>query len=246
MVALAHIIKKDGSVEKYDLTDNAELAKAEQKYGKLPVPPSSEPPLAPLASIAPVQAIGSNLNRLSDDFEITDKKAEIRLKDGSKEEYDLTNPEDKVKFEKKYGKIVRTWADGEGIGAPVAIVNGVGTQTVIAPMAPLSGYGATVIDPNGHIITGQEDIILTITKNTTREQLEDHKRRMKDKGVDLTFDNIEYTEKGKLISISGRMKSKEGQSNFSVTDFGTLILAMVRDGERSYFKVVTKDDRVVM
>jgi beta-lactamase regulating signal transducer with metallopeptidase domain len=260
IIVLAHIIKKDGTVEKYDLRIKEQSAKAEKKYGKLPVPSPTviAPPVGvgigsmPVKTIAPVEpvpgtGIGRNLNNLSDDFEITDKKASIRLKDGSNEEYDLTNAEDKRKFERKYGKIIRTSVNGVEGTAPVAIVNGVGSNTIITPMSPLAPMDALVIDHNGYAITGKEDVLVTITKNTTRQQLEEYKKQMKDKGIELTFDKIEYNEKGKLISISGQMKSGDGKSksNFSVTDFNILILAMITDGERTYFKVNTKDKEVI-
>ena len=43
--------------------------------------------------------------------------------------------------------------------------------------------------------------------------------------------------------ISGRMKSKSGQSNFVADDFEVLILAMIQKGEKTLFTVSTKDQR---
>ena len=69
---------------------------------------------------------------------------------------------------------------------------------------------------------------------------------MKAKGVELDFDDIEYNEKGKLVSINGTMKSGDSRSNFMVTDFHTLILAMIKKGDKTYFKVSTKDNGEVI
>jgi hypothetical protein len=40
------------------------------------------------------------------------------------------------------------------------------------------------------------------------------------------------------------MKSNDGRSNFVATDFSKLILAMIKKGDRTYFKVSVKDDKV--
>jgi hypothetical protein len=66
---------------------------------------------------------------------------------------------------------------------------------------------------------------------------------MKEKGIELTFNEIEYNDQGKLVMISGRMKSKSGQSNFVADDFEVLILAMIQKGEKTLFTVSTKDQR---
>ncbi len=68
---------------------------------------------------------------------------------------------------------------------------------------------------------------------------------MKEKGIELKFDNIEY-DNGNLISISGTMKSKDGHSSFSATDFNKLMLAMIRDDDRTYFKVSVTDNKVTI
>jgi hypothetical protein len=95
----------------------------------------------------------------------------------------------------------------------------------------------------GYTITGKEDILITITKNTTRNQLDDFIKQMKEKGIELRFENINYND-GVLTEISGYMKSNDGRSNFVATDFSKLILAMIKKGDRTYFKVSVKDDKV--
>ena len=113
--------------------------------------------------------------------------------------------------------------------------------TVIAPMTPRLGEPVDV--DYSYRITGKEDILITITKNTTREQLEDFKKQMKEKDIELTYDNIEYSN-GELVSISGTMKSKDGHANFVATDFNKLVLATIKKGERTYFKVSARDKTV--
>ena len=112
-------------------------------------------------------------------------------------------------------------------------------------MAASSGNGVTIVDDFGYTITGKEDIILTITKNTTREELEKFKLQMKEKGIDLTYDEIEYNEKGKLVVLIGHMKSNEGTSNFVARDFEKLVLAMIKKGSETYFKVSAKKRDII-
>ena len=166
----------------------------------------------------------------------------LKLKDGTVEEYDLTNKSERKNFENKYGKLYSTNAgNGNGV-TPVAYVSE-GGQTVIAPMAPRAGETPLVVDDYGYTITGKEDVLVTITKSTTRNQLNDFINQMKTKGIELHFENINYNN-GILTEIGGYMKSKDGRSNFVATDFSKLILAMIKKGERTYFKVSVKDDKV--
>jgi hypothetical protein len=184
-----------------------------------PVPPV--PPVRSKDGITPTAVTVGNeidLSGVSSEYEITDKKAVIKLKNGTVEKYDLTNMQERAAFEKKYGKIINintnvntlvnvapsaTKVNGQTITAtispvkivanpvataviapskitgnlsaiavtPAAIRSSVPGTTVIAPMAATEGV--TIIDDYGHTITGNEDILVTITKNTTRQQLDD-------------------------------------------------------------------------
>ncbi len=294
-----------------------------------PPPPPPPPPPAPVDGVTPVvpavpvtpasrvrsdQIISSttpkaisngdeiDLSRISSEYEITDKKAVIKLKNGTTEKYDLTNKHERSDFETKYGKIINmntnvntnanvnvntnvnasvnvtpvaVSVNGKSISstvtpvsvaginnaitmiAPAKITKGVSAisvtpsairtavsgTTVIAPMAATEGV--TIIDDYGYTITGNEDILVTITKNTTRPQLEDFIKQMKAKDIELTYDNIDYNSKGQLIALSGTMKSKDGHSNFVASDFEKLILAMIRKGEKTWFKVSVQDKEVI-
>lgn len=88
-------------------------------------------------------------------------------------------------------------------------------------------------------------MLVTITKKTTAGELEEFKKKMKEKGIELKFDNVNYND-GRLVSISGTMKSKDGHSNFSATDFNKLVLAMIKNGDRTYFKVNVTDNKAVI
>jgi len=195
------------------------------------------------------------------DWEINDKKAVIRLKNGETEEYDLTNAIQKKKFEDKYGRIINLSKPGPDALGPVAVIGSrSGSPNTLPPVTVISSPIATtaiaghapapdgevlVIDALGHTINGNEDILFTITKNTTREQLEEFKKEMKSKGIELNYDEIDY-DGGKLVRISGTMKSGGSTSSFVGVDFEKLILAMVKKGDRTYFKVSSRDDKRVI
>ena len=80
--------------------------------------------------------------KVSDNFEITDKKAVLHLRNGKTEEYDLTDSSQRQKFEKNYGKIISV-ASSDDI-APVTVVTANGSKT-IAPVTVIDGATAKTI-----------------------------------------------------------------------------------------------------
>src|SRR5678816_1172196 len=77
--------------------------------------------------------------------------------------------------------------------APTTISGpGKGT-TVIAPMNPIvAGEGLTVIADEDAVVPGKEEVLVTITNRATRQQLDEFKRQLKEKGLELNFDDIDY------------------------------------------------------
>lgn len=63
--------------------------------------------------------------------------------------------------------------------------------------------------------------------------------------MNLDFEEIGYTTKGTLVSINGTMRAGNSLSNFVAADFEKLILAMIKKGDRIYFKVSTKQKEVI-
>jgi hypothetical protein len=258
---------KDGTQKEYDLSNETQKKDFEDKYGELPPPPpipgvpsmaptlaptpppmppavpkganmvtpppppaiAPEPPVPPTPPAAPdtehmpVCAVKQNckLSKETTEYEITATKATLKMKNGNTEVYDLTNKTEKQNFESKYGKLYPSTDKAPRALTPAVYRN----------------------DDYSYRITGKEDILITITKNTTKEQLEDFKRQMKEKEIELTYDNIDYNN-GILVSISGTMRSKDGHSNFVASDFNKLCLAMIKKGDRTYFKVSVRDDKV--
>jgi hypothetical protein len=215
-------------------------------------------------------------DRAIDNFEITDKKALIHFRNGKKEEYDITDEEQRRKFEAKYGKIISIngspddtrpvtvmTASGEtitstravisGTPAPVAVatngetVTTAKTVTTVNSSAPVivsasPTKSVTLVDDRGYAVISPEDVLVTITKNTSAKQLEDFKSQMKERGFQLDFDKATYNDKGVLTHVSGTIKSKDGQAgNFSATDFDQVILTRVQEDNRFYWRIEVVD-----
>jgi hypothetical protein len=313
----AKVVLKDGSVENFDLSKPEEKAKFEKKYGEIMPPPPPLPPVPPKPARRGSTSQTSMQNFLDRNPEIKDVGwvfnnshdnipviIHLGKKDGTTEEYRLDRPADMKRATGKYGKLpepatedfapdgvqvvsrrvvgvsvdpivirpgvqvteagrqstesnrspkinpART-KDGHGVNStegalipPVDIEPGTGhTRTIIAPMSPTND-GWTLPD-QANLITGKEDVLVVITNKTTREQLDGFIEQMKEKGIELSYDDIDYRN-GKLVSISGKMKSKDGHSNFVATDFNKLVLATLKQDGRTYFKVLVTDNRKIV
>jgi beta-lactamase regulating signal transducer with metallopeptidase domain len=129
-VQVATVTFANGKKEKYDLTNTDQKSAFENKYGKYqPVaPPAPNPAPSPVDLVSPSPAPEPATPPVINEMEINapmnpsppvkaewpanvkkilirDDKVEIILKNGAKENYDLTKPVEKKAFEKKYGPI---------------------------------------------------------------------------------------------------------------------------------------------
>lgn len=93
---------KDGTTEKYDLNDPDDINRFAKKYGcKPPMVPPPTPPKEPSFPTAPSLPTGVT------SLEVEDGIATLRLKNGKTESYDLNMPSEKIKFERKYGPVLK-------------------------------------------------------------------------------------------------------------------------------------------
>jgi hypothetical protein len=125
------------------------------------------------------------------------------------------------------------------------VISTIDGHAAIAPTRIAGEGGVTFINEEGNLITGEEDILVTITKKTTQQQLEGFVKQMKEKGIQLKFGNTKY-DNGILVHVDGTMKIKDSNSNFSATDFNKLILSTVKDGGRTYIQVRIADNKEVI
>jgi hypothetical protein len=127
-----------------------------------------------------------------------------------------------------------------------AINSTINGTTIISPaqVAPVISGTVTVIDDIRPVTAGEAELLITITRKTTPDQLEEYKKQMKEKGIELKYDDTRY-DKGILTHISGSVKFKGGNGSFSGTDFNKLVLAIFKEGDDFYFKVRTVDKEVI-
>jgi beta-lactamase regulating signal transducer with metallopeptidase domain len=250
---------KNGKKERYDLKVPSQKEAFEKKYGELPEAP--EPPERPEQKEKPeppekpelpsprfskeetirMNKQAENRANVSNDFEITDRKAVLHLKNGVTEEYDLTVKEQRRKFGEKYGRGIGISSGQKYVIAPYMEQTSDSGKTIITPMNPFNG-GIVIPNEYGNTITGKQDLLVTITKNTTQSQLEEYIKQMKAKGIELKFDNTDYNN-GILVSISGNISSKDGKGNFVASDFSELVLSRMGVGDRTYFIVMARDNK---
>jgi hypothetical protein len=213
---LVYIIKKDGNTEKYDLRNDNERAIVEKKYGPLPYPPP-QPPAVPGVSSSPVTVAGVAIASVSNP--VTVAGVEIAPAQASS----VT-----------VAKVARATV----VPSSIAVAS--------SPDIAVVAGNVTIADEAGNVMTGDEAIVITITKNTSRQELDEFVKQMKAKGVEMTYDEIEYDSNGILVNISGSLKSKTGHSNFVGQGFGKLVFALLKKGEKTWFKVSVTDGKAVI
>jgi len=103
---------KDGTKEQYDMDNTSQMEIFRGKYGELPPPPpppKSPPPPPPPPGMPPPPpppppappTLPDNVQKLV----MHNNNATVWLKNGKKENYDLSVPAQKENFEKKYGEL---------------------------------------------------------------------------------------------------------------------------------------------
>ena len=174
---------------------------------------------------------------IADNFEITDKKAVMHLRNGKVEEYNLADPKEKAAFEKKFGKIIKPSAVSTTAGVySVVTVADNANPSITSTVALVPTEEVAVIDENDNSIVNEVEELLTITKKTTSRELESFKKELKAKGIELNYDEIEY-DKGILVKITGSLKSKDGHANFVGVEFNKIVISKVKKEEKTYFRV---------
>jgi beta-lactamase regulating signal transducer with metallopeptidase domain len=233
---------KNGKTEVYTLSIKDQKKAFEERCGVQEVAVAStiaaepiEPTLASPVNET-VTAVNVANETIAENFEISDNKAVMKLKNGKVEEYNLADPKEKAAFEKKFGKIIKpTVAVGSTVKSVVSVAE-VAEPTVATTVSVSPTKEVAVIDEEGNVEGVEMEPLLTITKNTTKDELESFKNILKDKGIELTYDEIKF-ENGILVRISGSLKSKDANANFVGVDFNKIIISQAKKGEKTYFRV---------
>jgi hypothetical protein len=89
---------------------------------------------------------------------------------------------------------------------------------------------------SGKAITIEPEILLTITHKTTREELDGLVKKMEEKGIALSYDEIKY-ENGMLVKISGTLETKNNSANFNAVDFNKVIISWIQKAGKAFFRI---------
>ncbi len=240
---IATVTLNNGKTEVYTLSIKDEKKAFEEKCGIQEVAIATT--VASEANVAnTVNAVNevSVVNEtIADDFEINDKKAVMHLRNGKVEEYDLTNEKEKAVFEKKYGTIIKPGIAAPGVYSVISVAESL-ERPVATPVTALPVEEVVAIAEEDEVISVELEVLLTITKKTTQEELESFKKTLREKGFDLVYDDIKY-ENGKLVKISGSIKSKESNGTFSGTGFSKIAVAIEKKGEKKQFRVEVTENK---
>ncbi|HET9745006.1 MAG TPA: M56 family metallopeptidase [Chitinophagaceae bacterium] len=230
---VATVTLKNGKTEVYTLSVKDQKEAFEERCRLLEVAVSSTVPIE-------INVVNETI---AEDFEISDNKAVMKMRNGKVEEYNLADPKDKAAFEKKFGKVYTPALTTTGVysGASVAETAepSLSTTVIIAPANEVTAIredGAIIVVEEDEAITIEPEILLTITQKTTEEELRSFQAALKTKGIEFSFDKPHY-KNGLLVKISGTIRSKEGQANFVGVDFKKIIISQVKNGDKIYFRV---------
>jgi len=140
------IVLKDGTVENYNLNDTDQKNAFEKKYGKILQPPPPPPAQGTIIADKEIQAV-----------DVTKENGKnfvkIRLKNGTVETYDLNDPKQKEKMEKKYGTTITTAPPPPPPVETLAIISPAQEQT--APNE--KGYYLSIADNHGECVVIVKD-----------------------------------------------------------------------------------------
>ena len=190
---------------------------------------------------APAQV---GLETIADDFEITNEKAVMHLRNGKTEVYNLKNPKERAAFEKKFGKIISPAVSVTTAVEPVKVVTEKSLSRVLTTVPASLENEVRVIGTDDEVIILEEQTLFTITQKTTAEELESLVTKMKEKGYELKFTNKNYND-GLLTQISGTLKYKDSNSSFMATDFNQVIISSYLDGSKVRFKIFIGTKKVL-
>ena len=242
---IATVTLKNGKTEVYTLSIKAEEEAFKQRCGIKDVGVVSVMPVETTVaeSVTPVKELNAVSETIADEFEISNNKAVMKMRNGKVEEYNLADPKEKAVFEKKFGKIYTPALTTTGVYSVVSVAETaeppISTTVTVAPakeVALIDEDGAITVVEENETITIEPDVLITITQKTTKEELSAFQAAVKMKGFELSFDETEY-KNGLLVKISGTLKSKNGQANFVGIDFNKIIISQVKKGDKTYFRI---------
>ena len=185
------------------------------------------------------------------------------MRNGTVEEYDLTNEKERQAFEKKFGKIIKAGTAATGVYPVVSLAEpaeiplssrAVSSSSDLNEVAvvgkPLTSTLAVgpeleevaVVGYPLYVI-GDENLKLIIKNTDKPEDLQSMIGKAREKGYDLKFTNKNY-DNGILTELSGTLKYKGKSSSFSFSEFDQATIIVYLDGDDVSFRAYTGKRRV--
>jgi beta-lactamase regulating signal transducer with metallopeptidase domain len=241
------ISKADGTKEEYNLDNPEEKAAYEKKYRIMPAAPAQvsresdvTPPDVPSAPHA--GRLPGNIRSI----QVINEKATVKLKNGKIETYDLSKPDERQSFEKKYGDITPPPpppppaapeppdAPVEPVKASTITVTGIEPVVSVTTEAPVVAVTHTLsadlieLQPSIHSLSpgDKEELIAEISSQTTKEKLDLLKKQLRDKGYTISFIGMHFKD-DILQSVDGTISDKASTSRFLAEDFNKIMISQI-------------------
>jgi beta-lactamase regulating signal transducer with metallopeptidase domain len=224
---------KSGKSEVYNLRKQKDIEEFQKSYGELPPSPPS-------------------------DYSVT-----------TNNEYQVIKP---VAISNEADVAIATPDVALTVATPVTVASTGKVSTTVALTSPVVASAYTNINANTTIATdvaepvntvvsadgnvaiastvpvdaGEKIMELNIYKTTKRSALDKLISEAKTHDVELEFDDIQYNDKGQLISISGNMKKDGSHSNFNANGFEFVRLILFKKDERYSIRVFVSSKKEVI
>jgi hypothetical protein len=181
-----------------------------------------------------------------------DNRLTVQPKNGKKEYYDLTKPDQKRAFEKKYGfinpgnppkvavdeklelnEVVVDAPENAEVPTAVAVTPAIAASPVtkidVKPVK--AGTSVASVQPapaEGEDIEIDGEVLLNLTYRSTQTDINKQVEKLKAKGYTIVISNTVWKE-GKLVLIEGTLGGKKKKSQFKAADFKELIFSESND-----------------
>jgi len=181
-----------------------------------------------------------------------DNRITVQPKNGKKEYYDMSKPEQKKAFQEKYGflnppnpprslAVDVSEADEVAVAAPeiaevptaVAVTPSIATSPItkvnVKPVK--AGTGITSVQPapaDEEDIEIDGEVLLNLTYRSTKADIDKQVEKLKAKGYTIEISNTVWKE-GKLVLIEGTLGGKKKKSQFKAADFKEIIFSESSD-----------------
>lgn len=229
---IVSVTMENGSVEKYDLNNKEEKKTFENKYGNMPTLPYPASPASPATPAPPIPPVKEIAVAGQPVVQPSDLKTVVVA--GQPVPASAASPKAAAIAVVPVAAVPADLNEVVVQGYPLTSAKGPGAAVVSGSVLPRTGdFEVTEVD---------EAVSITISKRSTKQQLNEYIRQMKQYGVELIFDDIEYNSKGILTKISGSLKSKNSSGNFSGQDFKQLTLVFLKKDDKTWFKINIQDD----